>query len=113
MEDLFEEPPPPLRIVMGSTERSMTYVPEQLAARVLLGNLVLDLRGAQLAPVTTLEVHVTMGNLEVLVPPGVEVDVRASSFLGNIEERTRGATGAKVVRVVGRVKLGNLELSST
>jgi hypothetical protein len=112
IDDLLQEPPPALRIVMGSTERSLAYVPEQLAARVLLGNLVLDLRGAQLAPETTLEVHVTMGNLEVMVPPGVEVDVKATAFLGNIEEHTERRAGGPIVRVIGRVKLGNLEVSA-
>jgi len=104
-----------MRIVMGSIERTGPWaVPQQLAARVFCGHLLLDLREARLAPgITTIEVNITMGNVEVIVPPGMAVDVDASSFLGNIEERTEPATSAaNIVRVVGRVKLGNLELTT-
>ncbi|MBA3461610.1 MAG: DUF1707 and DUF2154 domain-containing protein [Deltaproteobacteria bacterium] len=103
-----------VRIMMGSVERIGPWVvPQHLAARVVCGNLILDLREAQLAHgVTTIEVNITMGNVEVIVPPGVAVEVEASSFLGNVEQRTEPASGTTVVRVVGRVKLGNLELTT-
>lgn len=105
-----------LRVVMGSIERTGPWaVPPQLAARVLWGNLLLDLRQARLAPgVTTIEVNVTMGNVELVVPPSVTVEVGASSFLGNVEDRIERtpSPGGPIVRVVGRVKLGNLEVSS-
>lgn len=82
-------------------------------ARVV-GNLVVDLRGAQLGPgITTIDVHVTMGNVEIIVPPGVDVDVDASSFLSNVDERTLpGASAGTALRVTGRVALGNLEIST-
>jgi hypothetical protein len=103
-----------LRVVMGSIERTGPWaVPQHLSARVLWGNLLVDLRTARLAPATTIEVDVTMGNVEVLVPPGVDVEVDASSFMGNVEDRTqRSYAGTSVVRIVGRVKLGNLEVST-
>ena len=106
-----------LRIVMGSVERVGPWVvPPQLAARVVCGSLLLDLREARLAPgVTTLELDVTMGSVEVVVPPGVTVDVGASSFLGSIEQRTEQAattSGGPVVRIVGRIKLGSLEIDT-
>ena len=105
-----------LRVVMGSIERTGPWaVPPQIAARVLWGNLLLDLRQAQLSPgVTTIEVNITMGNVELIVTPGVTVDVEASSFLGNVEdlnELARSSSGP-VVRVLGRVKLGNLAVTS-
>ena len=88
----------------------------QLAARVFCGNLCLDLREARLAPAgTTIDVNVTMGHVEVIVAPGMEVEVDVSSFLGNVEqhtERDHGSAGRPLVRIVGRVKLGNLELST-
>ena len=101
-----------VRIVMGSVERTGPWlVPQNLAARVVCGHLLLDLREARLAQgVTTIEVNVTMGNVEVIVPPGIAVEVEASSFLGAVEQRTEPAAGAVVVRVIGRVKLGSLEL---
>lgn len=104
-----------LRVVFGSLERVGPWqVPSQLAARVVCGNLVLDLREAQLPPGgVTIDVHVTMGNIEILVPPGVAMDLDATPVLGSIEDRTetRGAT-AYLVRVTGRVRLGNVEVST-
>ena len=105
-----------MRILFGSIERTGPWaVPQQLRARVVCGNLELDLREARLAPgVTTIEVDVTMGNVEVIVPPGFQVDVQASSVLGAVEERTEPTVTAatSVVRVVGRVRLGHLEVST-
>ena len=105
-----------MRIIFGSIERVGPWaVPQQLRARVVCGNLELDLRDARLAPgVTTIEVDVTMGNVEVIVPPGYQVDVEASSFLGAVEERTERMSGAptSVIRVVGHVRLGHLEVST-
>jgi len=105
-----------MRILFGSIERTGPWaMPQQLRARVLCGNLELDLRDAQLAPgLTTIEVDVTMGNVEIIVPPGYQVDVEASSFLGAVEERTEPAAGtpAARIRVVGRVRLGHLEVST-
>ena len=104
-----------MRVVLGSIERAGRWVvPQQLAARVVWGNLVIDLRDAQLGlGVTTIDVHVTMGNVEIIVPPGVDVDVDASSFLANVEDRTvRGGSANKTVSITGRVRLGNLEVST-
>jgi hypothetical protein len=103
-----------VRVVMGSLQRIGPWtVPQELAVRVVLGNAVLDLRDARLSPgVTTIAVDVTMGNVEVIAPFGVRVEVDASAWLGNIDERTEPwvTTSAPTVRVIGRVKLGNLEL---
>lgn len=104
-----------LRVVLGSVERVGVWaVPQHLAARVLWGNLELDLRDARLAPgVTTIDVHVTMGNVELVVPPGVAVDVDAGALLGHVEDRTEhGAATTHVLRVTGRVTLGNLEVTT-
>ena len=105
-----------MRIVFGSIERTGPWtMPQQLRARVVCGNLELDLRDALMAAgVTTIEVDVTMGNVEIVVPPGFRVDVEASSFLGAVEERTEPAFGtpASILRVVGHVRLGHLEVST-
>jgi hypothetical protein len=102
-----------LRVVLGSIERRGPWeLPRHLVARVVFGNLELDLRDARIAPgVTEIEANVTFGNIEIIVPPGVSVDVQASSVLGNVEDRSH-STGARVVRITGRVKLGNLEVST-
>lgn len=105
-----------IRVVFGSIERTGPWVvPQQLKARVFAGNLELDLREASLGKgVTTIEVDVTFGNVEVIVPLGVQVDVDASSVLSAVDERTERATSvpSSVVRIVGRVRLGHLEVST-
>ena len=105
-----------LRIVMSSTERTGPWSPpSHLAARVFWGNLRLDLREARLPPGgLTIDVDVTMGNVEVIVAPGVACELGASPLLANIEQRTEpGSKGdGPIVRIVGRVKLGNLEVST-
>ncbi|HUS33167.1 MAG TPA: LiaF domain-containing protein [Kofleriaceae bacterium] len=105
-----------MRVIFGSIERVGPWaVPQQLRARVLFGNLELDLRDARLSPgVTTIEVDVTMGNVEVIVPPGYQVDVEASSLLGAVEERTERVASepTSIIRVVGRVRFGHLEVST-
>jgi hypothetical protein len=104
------------RVVLGSVERTGPWtVPPQLAARVLWGNLVLDLREAQFAAATTtIDVNITMGHVEVIVPPGVKVELATSAFLGSAEERVEHTAGAKgpTVQIVGRVRLGNLEVET-
>lgn len=99
-----------LRAIFGSIERVGPWaVPSEVAARVVCGNVLLDLREAQLPPVTTIEVNVTLGNVEILVPPGVSVEMEADPILGNVEDRTEPGLATSLVRVVGRVKLGNVE----
>jgi len=103
-----------LRIVFGSIERRGPWeLPRRLAARIVCGNLVLDLRDARSAPGTSeIEGNVTMGNLEIFVPPGGAVEVGASSTRGNVEERTEPGSANRLVRVVGRAMLGNLEVTT-
>lgn len=107
-----------LRVIMGSIERRGAWVvPEQLDARVVWGNLELDLREAVLSPgVTTIRVAITMGNVELYVPPGMAVDVDVQSIGGSVADHAHvgpsiaGAPGAPRIRVVGTVKLGNCEV---
>lgn len=104
-----------LRVILGSVERFGAWaVPQHLIARVVWGNLELDLRDAQLAPgVTTIELHVTMGNVELLVPRGLAVDVDAGAVLGHVEDRTEATTApSRLLRITGRVTLGNLEVTT-
>ena len=99
-----------LRVIFGSIERVGPWtVPSQMTARVVCGHVLLDLRDATLSPVTTIEVNVTMGNVEILVPPGVAVEMDASPMLGNVEDRTEPGVATNLVRITGRVKLGNVE----
>ena len=90
MADELATEPLKLRVIMGSCERHGTWkVPSHVDARVLWGNMELDLREAELGPETTIHARVTMGNLEIIVPSDVVVDVQMDSIAANVEDWQR------------------------
>jgi hypothetical protein len=107
-----------LRVVMGSVERRGRWVvAREQTVRVLWGSAELDFRDASFGPgVTTLHVRVTMGSLELILPPQLAVDVDVSSFAGSVEERHRAPAEPDptrpLLRVVGEVWFGSLELET-
>jgi hypothetical protein len=107
-----------LRVIMSHVERRGRWtVPRKLELRVLWGNAELDFRDASLAPgVTTIDVKVLMGNLEIILPPHLAIDVDVSSFMGAVEERHRVPPEADpaqpVLRLSGAVRLGSLEITT-
>jgi len=107
-----------LSVIFGSVDRTGRWsVPRVLRLRVWWGNARLDLREASLGSgLTTIELGVRMGKLEVIVPPWLAVEVDVSSVLGSVEERHRIPPDPDperpLVRFVGTVVLGRLELVS-
>ncbi len=124
-----------LNVVMGSCERRGAWnVPSRVEAHVKFGNMELDLREAQLGPDTTIDARIYMGNLEIIVPSDLAVDVAVDSVMGNVEHGARDGVGDGVqvggdgetlashayrdpaqpaprrLRVTGKVKLGNCEI---
>jgi len=63
--------------------RGRFVLPEHTSAVVLMGEIHLDLRGATLVgPQPTIKLWVLMGNLRVLAPKGIHVEVDTSSLFG-------------------------------
>ncbi len=118
IEDPLRAQTKKLRVIMSSVERRGRWlVPKELVMRVFWGNGELDFRDASLSPgVTTIDVRVTMGNLEIILPPNLAIDVDVSSLAGNVEERHRVPAelgpGQPMLRIVGAVRFGNLEIST-
>src|ERR1700691_4094766 len=75
-----------LRVFMGSVERRGHWVvARDQTVRVFWGNAELDFREASIGPgVTTLHVSITMGSLELILPPQLAIDVDVSSFMGSV-----------------------------
>src|SRR5262249_30276453 len=97
--------------------RGRWTVPRSLDLRVLWGNTELDFRDASLGPgVTTIHVRVFMSNFEVVLPPGLAIEVDVSSFAGSVTERHRvppdDDPGRPQIRIVGTVWCGNLEITT-
>lgn len=123
-----------LRVMFGSCERRGVWkVPSRIDAHVAWGNMELDLREAELGPETTIDAQITMGNLEIIVPSDLAVDVRIDTVLGNVENghpfgdssgkeasddstplhvvyRDPAAMPRKRLRVTGKVRMGNCEI---
>jgi hypothetical protein len=110
----------PFRIaaVLSNFERAMSVVvPAELEIRAWLGNVEIDLRGARFSPgVTEIALDNFMGNIEIQLPAGTQVENFGTSFLSNFEcQEPRGsphalasATPAAIVRFTGRTVLGNV-----
>ena len=76
-----------------------------------MGNATVDLCDAVLAgPEVEILVFSTMGNVHVVVPDGVDVDLSALAIMGNKFDHSRESAGpaAPVVRIGGLVTMGNL-----
>lgn len=103
-----------VRVIMGSTERrGAWHVPQHLDVRVWLGSAHLDLRHAQLAPgVTTIDVGVVLGSVEIVVPHDMLVEVGMLAALGSVEKTTGFATDdtRPILRVVGDATLASCEI---
>lgn len=107
------EAPEKISVVLGSVERHGAWsVTGRTRVRVVLGSAVLDLRTAALpdGPLE-LEVAVTFGSLDVIVPPGWKIDIRCGAVLASVEQDDSHGppSGApRVLRVTGRVVLGSV-----
>jgi hypothetical protein len=107
-----------LRVWLSSVERRGRWtVPSQLKLSVFWANVELDFRDASLgAGVTTIDVSVTMGNLEIILPPHLAIDVDVSCLMSNVEERHRVPPEVDptrpLLRVTGAVRFGNVEVST-
>ena len=107
-----------VRAVMSSVERRGVWtVPSRLAVHAFWGHVELDLREAVLGPgETTIDVSVSMGNVEILVPPHIAVESQLDSFAANVSDRelapsqVHADAAAPRIKLVGKVRFGNCEV---
>jgi hypothetical protein len=91
--------------LFGANTRAGAWEPaERVEAASIFGNVILDLRDASLYDVTRIQCLCLFGNVEVRVPPDVEVDANGVGIFGAFEERRRKRGGA--VRAIGRAIRG-------
>lgn len=99
--------------ILSSADRTGVWrIGERSRVIAVMGACKLDLRRAAIsAPVTVINVHIVMGNLNVIVPEGVEVDLDATTIMGSRTLKLKGAPpapGAPVVVIQGLVLMGDL-----
>lgn len=107
-------PPMPIKVIGATAERLGTWrVAAHTQVGVLLGSAILDLRAATLpdGPIH-LELKVTLGSLEVIVPPGWQIDNQCGAVLSSVEHDASHAPaqGSRALLLTGRVVLGSLAI---
>jgi hypothetical protein len=88
--------------VMGDAkERIIGRIEEELNALSVMGNMVLDLRDAQVPRgEVTIVATAVMGDIKIIVPDGVEVRMTGYGVMGDRRVRTRRPEPGHVVPVV-------------
>lgn len=103
--------------VMGGAERKGVWTPARETIVVaLMGGVELDFREARMPPgVTEVNIFAVMGGAEIIVPPGVQVDLSGFALMGGF-----GQTGyappptdpdAPVLRIGGFAFMGGVEVN--
>ena len=81
-----------------------------IVANTIMGSLVLDLREAEI-PAQGIDIYadVIMGELKVILPPGLPADVDCSTFMGSVSDKSKaGVAGAPKVRITGGTVMGGI-----
>ena len=103
--------------IMGGAEKKGVWTPaKQIFVVAMMGGAHLDFREARFGPgVTEVIVFAVMGGAEIIVPPGVHVDLNGLALMGGF-----GQTGsaplptdpnAPVLRIGGFAMMGGVEVS--
>jgi hypothetical protein len=118
--DAGDSPAPlPVRVkgVFSSVERGgYVAVPPRMEIVAHFASIELDLRNAWFLPgVTELEVRAVMGNVEILLPPDVEIENEGDWVICSVSVRRpladeAGHYSTSVVRLKGRAVFSNIEL---
>src|SRR5213082_1926143 len=99
---------------LSSNERQGPWeLPRRFRALAVLGNVELDLRGAEIGyGLSVIEAVAVMGNVEITVPPEIAVECDGDSFLGTFTLKYQGraspsmASRERTVRVTGSAYAG-------
>ncbi len=104
--------------VFSGRERAGSWVPARtIRVGAFMGGAVLDFREALFGP-GEIRIHcvAVMGGVEIIVPPGVHVDVGGFAVMGGFEEQLSGggpiAADAPTLRITGMAFMGAVEVHS-
>lgn len=102
--------------ILSSSKRAGSWtVPYRLEAKVLLGDLTIDLRDAVFfADTLEIELDVLLGNLVLIVPAGTQVENECEERWSSTTHSTRSTRGSQpiglLVRIGGRVRWSSVEI---
>ena len=103
--------------IMGGAEKKGVWTPaQQIYVVALMGGAHLDFREARFGPgVTEVIVFAIMGGAEIIVPPGVHVDVNGLALMGGFSQSGSAPLptdpNAPVLRIGGFCMMGGVEVS--
>ncbi len=101
-----------IALLGGVERRGFWRIGERSWAIALMGGCNLDLRGAAIsAPVTTINAISVMGGIDVIVPPGVEVELEGVAVMGSKVLKLSGpppGPEAPVVRINAFALMGSV-----
>ena len=99
-----------IRATFSGQERKMAVVPRHVTVRARLGYVELDLTQARFERgVTTIDVGVFSGYVEIRFPAGVRVETSGRAFLGYFAIKGSVSDAPAIIRITGRANLGYVE----
>lgn len=105
-----------LSSVFGSTTRAGSWtVPLNLDARVLFGEMTIDLRDAVFgADLMDIHIDVKLGSFTLIVPAGTQVENEVEDTMSSSSHSTRSARGASpnglLIRLSGTAFMGSVDV---
>jgi hypothetical protein len=102
---------------MADVRRQGTWVvPGRMKASAFMGAIRIDLREAQI-PDGGVDIHVSaiMGEVRIILPPGLHADVDGLAIMGEFSDRTAGVApslGAPAIRVKGSAVMGAVRVET-
>ena len=103
--------------IMGGAEKKGVWTPaKQMFVVALMGGVELDFREARMPPgVTEVVIFAVMGGAEIIVPPGVHVDLNGFAFMGGFTQTGYALPptdpNAPILRIGGFALMGGVEVS--
>jgi hypothetical protein len=115
--DAAEQPPQTVYAVFGGVDRRGSWtVPRHMKVVAMMGGANLDLREARFPRgVIELEVKAIFGGVQILVPPGLAVEVQGTAIMGGFQNVNRSPPTpdpeAPLLRVRGVAVMGGVDIS--
>jgi hypothetical protein len=102
--------------VMGGSTRKGRWTPARTNFAVaIMGGTELDFREARLGPgVTEVQVFTMWGGVEIIVPPGLNVESHGIGIMGGFDHRADGLEpqpGAPTLRISGVALMGGVDIT--
>lgn len=104
-----------LALMSEVRRQGLWSVPARVTARAFMGAVRLDLREGQVpADGVDIDVSVMMGEVRIILPPGLRADVDGFAVMGEFSDRTAGggALDAPTIRVHGKAIMGAVRVET-